>query len=104
MVRCVICERRPARTPEGYCGNCDSKLEAQNRCKQADKPVKFLTYRGSVVGLYRNGKGMLTPKLLKRSPDNLPKTRTLNLNRYCEGYTRDMIKAFKKSVLQLANA
>lgn len=104
MTKCVICERRPAQTPEGYCGNCDSKLEAQNRRKQANEPVKFLTYRGFVVGLYRNGKGMLTPKLLRRSPDNLPKTRTLDLNRYCDGFTRQEVKRFKACVLQLAYA
>jgi len=106
MTKCVICERRPARTDEGYCVNCASKLDAERhkRATQSEEPVKFLTYRGYVVGLYRNGNGMLTPKLLRRSPDNLPKKRTLNLNRYCEGFTRQEVKRFKACVLQLANA
>lgn len=104
MTKCVICERRPARTAVAYCAICASKLEAETRRKQADEPVKFLTYRGIVVGLYSNGNGKLTPKLLRRSPDNLPKARTLDLNRYCDGFTRDKIKAFKACVLQLANA
>jgi len=92
--------------PEGYCVNCASKLDAERhkRATQSDKPVKFLTYRGFVVGLYRNGSGKLTSKLLKSNPANLPKARTLDLNRYCEGYTRDTIKAFKRCILQLANA
>lgn len=103
MTKCIICEQRPAHQG-AYCVNCASKLEATNRRRQADKPVKFLTYRGSVVGLCSNGNGKLRAKLLRRNPKNLPKTRTLDLNRYCEGFTRNKIKAFKACVLQLANA
>lgn len=102
-MKCIICLRRPAKG-NGYCANCASQIEAEKRRKQADEPVKFLTYRGHVVGLYRNGNGRLTPKLLKRSPENLPKTKTLDLNTYIEGFTREEIKRFKACVLQLAHA
>lgn len=102
MVKCIICERRPA-NGGAYCANCASKIEADKRRRQADEPVKFLIYRGHVVGLYRNN-GRLTPKLLKRNPETLPKTKTLNLNRYIEGFTREEVKRFKACVLQCANA
>lgn len=105
-MKCAICERRPARTPESYCANCASQIDAERhkRAAQSDKPVKFLTYRSYVVGLYPNGNGTLKPQLLRRSPDNLPKTRTLDLNRYCDGFTRQEVKRFKACILQLANA
>lgn len=102
-MKCIICGRRPARD-SGYCTNCASQIEAEKRRKQADKPAKFLTYHGYVVGLFKNGRGTLEAKLLRRSPEGLPKRDTLDLNRYCEGFTRDKIKAFKRCVLQLANA
>lgn len=101
MVKCIICERRPA-NGNGQCGNCASKIEAQK--KHHEQPKHYLTYRGHVVGLYPNGDGTLRARLLNRNPDNLPKSRTVNLNKYCDGYTRDKIKAFKRCVLQLANA
>ena len=105
-MKCAICERRPARTPESYCANCASQIDAERhkRAAQSDKPVKFLTYRGYVVGLYHNGNGKLIPKLLKCSLDNLPKAKTLDLNTYLPGFDRSQIKAFKRAVLQLANA
>jgi len=47
---------------------------------------------------------MLKAQLLKRNPDNLPKRKTIDLNRYCEGFTRAKIKDFKACVLRLANS
>lgn len=100
---CAICDRRPA-NGGAYCSNCTAKLEAESRRKAKPEAQHYLTYRGHVVGLYPDGNGALKARLLNRNPENLPKSRTLNLNRYCEGYTRDKIKAFKRCILQLANA
>lgn len=103
MTKCIICETRPAREG-GYCANCNSKLQSDEKRKAADRASQFLTYRGHVVGLFPNGNGMLKARLLKRSPDRLPKSRTLDLNHYIEGFTRDQIKRFKSCVLKLAHA
>ena len=103
MIKCVICNQRPARDG-GYCVNCSAKIAAERGRKRLQEPVKFLTYRGFVVGLYRNGDRTLEARLLKRNPDLLPKKKTLDLNRYVEGFTRERIKAFKACILKLANA
>ena len=100
---CLICEHRPA-NGKGFCHNCDSKLESQRKRKNGDKPKHFLTYRGHVVGLFHDSTGMLKARLLKRNPDNLPKRKTLDLNRYCEGFTRAKLQEFKAGVLRLASA
>ena len=103
MVTCVICEQRPA-NGNGFCHNCDSKLDSQRKRKNGNHPQHFLTYRGHVVGLFPDGKGTLKAQLLKRNPDNLPKSKTLDLNRSCEGFTRAQIKDFKACVLRRASA
>lgn len=103
MTKCIICDKRPAHDG-GYCITCTSKLDAERKRKGTTQPIKFLTYRGYVVGLYSNGNGRLVPKLLTRNPDTLPKAKTFDLNTYIEGFTRDQIKAFKRCVLQLACA
>lgn len=100
---CVICDKRPA-AEQGKCANCNSKIDSIKRKAGSPQPFKFLTYKGIVVGLYLNGKDTLTPKLLNRSPKYLPKGKTLDLNRYCQGFTREKIKEFKKVCLQLANS
>lgn len=100
---CAICDRRPA-NGGAYCSNCTAKLEAERRRKAKPEAQHYLTYRGHVVGLFPNGDGTLSSRLLRRNPDNLPKSKTLNLNNYIDGFTRDQIKAFKRCVLQLANA
>jgi len=102
MTKCVICEQRP-RWQDGYCANCASKLKAERKAKANDKPKYYLTYQGNVVGLFTKGGGKLTPRLLTRSANSLPKRNTIDLNRYCVGYSRKVIKGFKACVLSLAN-
>lgn len=102
MTRCIICDYRPAQDEQGYCNICASKLKAERQHQGGQQPVNFLTYRGNVVGLFNNGNGKLTPRLLRRNPDNLPGAKTLNLNRYLPGFDRAQIKRFKRCILQLA--
>lgn len=104
--KCVVCNHRPARTDEGYCSICASKIETEQRHKemQDGKPVKYLTYRDSIVGLFKNGNGKLKARLLGGNPDLLPKSKVIDLNHYCPGFDRSQIKAFKACCLKLANA
>lgn len=102
---CIICEQRPAHgNGNGFCQNCNSKLESQHRRKNSNRPKHFLTYRGQVVGLFHDGKGTLKARLLKRSHKGLPKGKTLDLDHWCEGFTREQVKSFKACVLRLASA
>ncbi len=103
MTKCIICEQRPQRQ-DCYCANCASKLRAERKAKAKDKPKYYLTYRGSVVGLFPKDGGVLRARLLTRSVKSLPKQSTIDLNRYCVGYSRTVIKQFKACVLRLANA
>jgi len=101
---CAICNHRPKANGGRYCTNCQAKLENEKRRRKAEKPVKFATYRGHVVGFYRNGNGMLTPRLLQRKPEGLPKGKTLDLNHYIEGFSREQVKKLKSTILQLASS
>jgi len=98
---CAICNHRPKAPGGRYCANCQSKLDREKRRRVTEKPVKFATYRGYVVGFYRRD-GVLVPRLLRRKPEGLPKGKTLDLNRYIEGFTREQVKNLKSAVLQLA--
>ena len=100
--KCVICERRPARR-NGRCYICNDQISRSERRSAPVQPWRFLVYRGSVVGLYPNGRDMLVPRLLRRSAKGLPKGRTLFLDRWCDGFSRKSIKRFKACVLTLAN-
>jgi hypothetical protein len=99
---CAICGKRPAVEGSAFCHNCLQKVESERRSRRKPEPRHFLTYQGHVVGLYPDGQGKLNAQLLRRNPDNLPKSKTVNLDRYCEGFSRETIKAFKRCVLQLA--
>jgi len=102
-MKCVICEQRPAKG-DGHCIQCAGKIAKMRKASATVQPQHFLTYRGHVVGLYPNGDKTLKPRLLGRSAEHLPKRKTLDLNRYCEGFSRETIKRFKACVLQLAQA
>jgi len=102
MTKCVICEHRPA-VKNGRCGNCQAKINAEERCKKPRQPFKFVTYREYVVAFFRNGDGSLNANLVNRNPEKLPKGITINLNRYQDGFTRQQVKKLKQCVLSLAH-
>lgn len=101
--RCIICDKRPATQPHYRCANCDAKIKADQRHQKPVQPSNFLTYRGNVVGMYPNGGGVLKARLLMRNPSGLPKGKTINLDAYCEGYTREQVKRLKACVLHLSD-
>lgn len=104
MTTCVICNKRRTLNPSGMCSPCENKIKADTAKSRPVKPEKYVTYRGHVVGMYRNGDGNLHPRLLSICPDRLPKTYTINLDTFCEGYDRSVIKRLKACVLNLAHA
>jgi hypothetical protein len=101
MTKCIICEKRPA-TVGPRCRNCEAKLNAACAARRPDTPRYYLTYQGHVVGLYANRDGRLSPRLLCRNAEKLPKSNTINLNTFCQGYDRATIKRMKRCVLQCA--
>jgi hypothetical protein len=86
----------------GRCRTCDDQIIAVTNRKRTEKPEKYLTYRGIVVGLFKTQAGKLRGRLLRISDTRLPKYKTINLNEYCEGFDRTQIKSFKAACLQLA--
>ena len=98
---CAICNHRPKAPGGRYCANCQAKIDKENRLRQAEKPVKYATYQGHVVGFYREN-GHLVPRLLRRKPEGLPKGNTLDLNHYIPGFTREQVKNLKSAIFQLA--
>jgi len=103
MAKCVICSHRPAKV-EAFCIQCNGQIETDRNCRKRLEPRHFLTYRGYVVGLFQNGNGMLKAMLLRRNPDRLPIAKTINLDNWCNGFSREKIKEFKACVLKLAHA
>jgi hypothetical protein len=100
---CAICDHRPKAKGGKYCANCQAKIDKENRRRNGQQPVKFATYQGIVVGFYKNdSSGLLTPRLLRRKPESLPKGKTLDLNHYLPGFTREQVKNLKSTILRLA--
>ena len=75
--------------------------DKEKRRRVTEKPVKYATYRGHVVGFYRRDGG-LVPRLLRCKPEGLPRGKTLDLNHYIEGFTREQVKNLKSAILQVA--
>ena len=98
--KCVICNIRPARTDKGYCANCEARIKARKSTagKHGSAIVKYLVYRGNVVGLVPSGNGTFRATAVSINPKRLPKDRTINLDRYCPGFERSQIRKFKAAV------
>jgi len=112
--KCINCELKPQHPDHvPYCHNCALKVEAERRRMRPSKPDWYLVYRDIVVGLFPstngNGEAKLRPRLLKRQAYDdkgrlrLPRSRTLELDGYCRGYSREQVKRFKRVCLQLGN-
>jgi len=99
--KCIVCEVRPA-YHGGMCKHCLATIAKDKRNRKSPSFSRFLTFRGHVVGLRPNGHGKLKPELLRRDPEKLPQNVTINLNKFCPGFDRSIIKRFKACVLTLA--
>ena len=99
-MKCVICDQRPARSG-AYCHVCEQRIQAERRRKQTPKPAKYIKYRGRAIALFPNGKGKLRAEAVRTSLERLPKTKTIDLDTYVKGYTRDQVKQFKAAIAKL---
>ena len=102
--KCIICDVRPSLNGNGTCHNCEGKIDKERRLRNPAKAYRYVVYRDLVVGLYPSGGGTYRPKQVGINPKRLPKSITINLNRYCEGFTRDQIKKLKVGVLRTTQA
>lgn len=105
--KCVICDVKPSQTEKGYCHNCNAKIEAM-KSNRKPEAHRYITFKGVVIGCFPKGKPTKdTPQMydavkLHVDPDRLPKRKTINLNTYCEGYTRDQVKKFKRVIARMS--
>ena len=118
--KCLICERKP-RLQGAYCHNCAAKIKAEETRRVKPKPDKYLHYRGQWVGLYRDGldgdgERLFKPKYMGYFPfepgakdrvgqpvrPKYPMGKTLNLDVYLPGYTREQVKRMKAVILKLS--
>jgi hypothetical protein len=100
--KCHICGTRPASNGNGYCNNCQAKLDADKLRKTQQKPVKFVTFRGVTIKFVQGKGDKLIPQLTGCNPEKLPKSRLINLDKYCPGYTREQVKKLKRLCLSFA--
>jgi hypothetical protein len=120
-LKCLICETKP-RSHGAYCHNCAAKIKAEEARRIKPKPDKYLHYRGQWVGLYTDGVDeegdrQFKPKYMGYSPipepgakdqigrqlrPKYPMGKTLNLDVYLPGYTREQVKRMKAVVLKLS--
>ena len=102
--KCHICGVRPVNgNPEGMCSQCHARVERERKLRRPEKPFRYVTYRGHVVAMFRNQDGKLRPELSGINPNRLPKSITLNLNRYLDGFDRSQIKKLKRCVQELVH-
>jgi hypothetical protein len=107
MAKCPICSRKHKN--EGpYCRGCQITLgkdraEERKRQNTNGNAVKFIHYQGHVIGFF-NKKRKLVARYIGMSLTGIPKSKLINLDEYCPGYTRDQIKKFKAAVLKLSQA
>jgi len=100
--KCHICGCRPASTEQGFCHNCQTRLDADRRRKRPPKPFRYVTYRGVTVALHNGNGDKLKPEFITRDPEKLPKRRLINLDTYCPGFTREQVKKLKRLCLRFA--
>ncbi|MDD2730825.1 MAG: hypothetical protein PHW33_01730 [Candidatus Portnoybacteria bacterium] len=100
--KCIICEVRPVQKGHaaGYCKQCADQIAARSARAPKTEVEKYLYYRGKVAAVIythsENGVRKFKVVQVFKSVDTLPKGKVINLDTYCEGYTRDQIKKFKR--------
>ena len=103
--RCAICQQRPQQAGSAYCYLCNRQI-AGEREEKAERhngwheAVKFLHWRGFVVGLFDQGHGRLEPRPVCIEVGRLPKLKVLDLDTYLPGYDREQVAKFKRAIRQ----
>ena len=101
--KCQICGLRPAATERGFCHNCQNSIDAEKRRKrEKNKPFKYATYRGVTVALFKDGGDTLKPQFVTLNPERIARSRLINLDEYCDGFTRQQVKKLKRLCLSFA--
>ena len=101
--KCHICDLRPAATERGFCTNCQNIIDAEKQRKRdKNKPLKYVTYRGVTVALFQDGGDRLKPQFVTLNPERIPRSRLINLDEYCDGFTRQQVKKLKRLCLSFA--
>lgn len=103
-MRCLICNRK-TKGDSSYCQQHQrelDKLSAEEKQRRKPKAVKYVHYRGHVIGFFKNGHNTLKPSYVGMSVNGIPKGKLINLDEYCPGYTREQIKKLKAAVLALS--
>lgn len=104
--KCPICMKRPIKDGE-WCAVCAGRIRAdrQSRTPPKQSPIMYMHYRGHVIEWNPSCGGTKVRATLCNLPvEKLPAKKTLDLNKWCEGYTRDTIKSFKAVILRLNHA
>lgn len=101
-MKCLICNRG-TKPNAPYCQEHQRELDRQRaeEKKKADV-VKYVTYRGHVVAFYKNGGDSLRASYHGMTTNGIPKGKIINLDVWCEGFTREEIKRLKAVVLRLS--
>lgn len=106
-MQCVICEVRPAMKGGAYCHTHQAQIEAERKARRGNRDwwrgaFKFAVWRGVGVAFMPNGeKGVYQPKALPASAlGHLPKGKTINLDGYVNGLSREQVKRIKRAILQ----
>ena len=101
--RCVICGIKPS--PIGqYCHKCTQAVEKIKREAKSGRVDRFITYQDNVIGLIPKGNGQFIATVLKRDAAKLPASKTLDLNQYCAGFSRQQIKGLKAKIKSLVGS
>ena len=106
---CTLCGKRPATRSavaqgHSWCHLCATDIAAERKHKRErrswwKRAVRYAVWRGIGVAFMPNGNGKFTPKPLPASVlAKLPAQKTINLDKYCPGYTREQVKSFKAAI------
>jgi hypothetical protein len=87
---------------QSYCKQCTAQIEAEKRRKQKPRAFRYATYQGTTIEFHAVGKGVFKPQFCGVNPDTLPQKLLINLNKWCEGFTREQVKKLKRQCLSFA--
>ena len=104
MTKCAICCVRPSLNGNGTCHNCESKIDKERRSRKPEKAFRYVVYRDFAVGMYPSGKGTYRTRQIGINPARLPKSITINLNEFCDGFSKAQVKRLKTAVLRACSA
>lgn len=102
--KCLMCSKTRAKGSM-FCRYHSKLVEPPKKLPSIyTQAFKFAKYQGNIVAFLPQEDGSFRPSYVGMNASKVPKSKLIDLDTYCPGYTRQQVKKIKNCILAMTSA